>query len=187
MKLLGIAGPARSGKDTIGNYLKDTKHFVGLAYATPMKSMISTLLNVSVEWIEAEENKECPVPGLNYSPRELLQTLGTDWGRNILGEDFWVDIVWRQVTALIESDNRESIVITDVRIENEATRIRLAGGVICHVARPNCVQVNKHASEAGIKIQPTDFSVNNNGTFIHLYHQVDHLMDLYSSLLRLRR
>ena len=34
--------------------------------------------------------KEQPIPGLQRSYRELAQTLGTEWGRQLQGEDFWL-------------------------------------------------------------------------------------------------
>lgn len=185
MNIIGVAGPARSGKDTVGDYLVDVHKYVRLAFASPMKHMISTLLNAPVEWIEDPANKEYPVPGLDFSPRELLQTLGTEWGRNTLSEDFWVDIVWRQVDALIESDHCPGIVITDVRFENEAARIRESGGIITHITRHDAPQVAEHVSEAGVAMRGCDCKLYNDDTIPQLYKSVDRMLEMYPKLVRL--
>ena len=185
MKIIGVAGPARSGKDTVGDYLVEECNFVRLAFASPMKHMISTLLNASVDWIEHEDNKEYPVPGLNHSPRELLQTLGTEWGRNTLEKDFWVNIVWRQVDALIVSDHCPGIVITDVRFENEADRIRQSGGIIAHISRRDAPQIAEHVSEAGVHMKGCDCKLYNDDTIPDLYRAVDAMRKMYPKLVRL--
>lgn len=58
------------------------------------------------------------------TPRRIMQRIGTEWGRDTQGEDFWVDM-W---DAKAHGCNR--VVSDDVRFPNEAERIRSKGGFI---------------------------------------------------------
>lgn len=60
--------------------------------------------------------------------RRLLQRLGTDAGRQVLGDDLWVE------AAL--GDLHGPTVITDVRFRNEAAAIRARGGFVFRIERP---------------------------------------------------
>ncbi|WP_309675892.1 deoxynucleotide monophosphate kinase [Pseudomonas sp.] len=61
-------------------------------------------------------------------------------------------------------ENKEIIIIKDVRFENEAEYIRQLGGDIWHIVRSNTEKVKNHSSEAGVKIQTGDILIKNNGT-----------------------
>lgn len=76
-----------------------------------------------------------PVP--TEKDRRLLQLLGTDWGRTVLGENVWVDVVMEKIIKIKETSrlvgNKDTlIVISDCRYRNEfdafpeALRVRLA-------------------------------------------------------------
>jgi len=183
MKMVGIAGPARSGKDTIGTHLLYDYGFTPLSFAAPLKKMISAMLNVNLEWIN--DNKEIEIPVIGYSPRALLQTLGTEWGRRTLGTNTWVNIVHRQILELDPATR--GVVITDVRFENEADYIRGNGGIICHVTRPGITPVRAHASEEGIRMDGSDYKIINDQDIYDVHKSVDTMMQLYPKLIKLRR
>lgn len=173
--LLGIAGPARGGKTTVADHLRDEFDFHTYAFAEPMKRMLSQLLGLTAE--QLEQHKDTVLPWLGFSPRHLLQTLGTEWGREALHPDFWIRIATDRIRWL---ENYESsplrIVIGDVRYENEAAFIRRQGGFLIHVRRNDATPVRAHTSESGIEIQDNDFVLENNGTLAELHDSVSALL-----------
>lgn len=64
----------------------------------------------------------------------------------------------------LDTNNKNIIIIKDIRFENEAAYIRSLDGTIWHIVRNNAEPVNTHSSELGIEIQPTDTVIKNNGT-----------------------
>lgn len=93
----------------------------------------------------------------NPDVRALLQRLGTDCGRNLLGENVWVDAV---MSDLPDGD----VVITDVRFPNEAKAVRDAGGAVIRIGRPGVRPVNGHLSETALDGYDFDAIVVNNST-----------------------
>jgi hypothetical protein len=78
------------------------------------------------------------------SPREALQTLGTDWGRRNF-ETTWVDLAIRNAKVLEKTN--ELVVISDVRHTNEMWAIAQAGGHLLHLEREGVGDVRSHESE----------------------------------------
>lgn len=50
---------------------------------------------------------------------DLLQILGTEWGRSKLGEDVWVGALYHNAMKFFEVNRDSAIVIEDCRFENE--------------------------------------------------------------------
>lgn len=127
--LIGIAGRAGVGKDTAGRFLLQHFAFYRAAFANPLKSM---LLAMGLTRAELDgPYKELPLRWLDVSPRELMQTLGTEWGRELIDPNLWLRVFSRQLEqdwpALLAADpDWAGYVITDVRFENEAEFVRRA-------------------------------------------------------------
>ena len=111
--------------------------------------------------------------------RGLLQYIGTDWGRAMFGEDFWVNR-WKKAVAQELLLGRH-VVVEDVRFNNEAEAIKSMGGRIIHidgkednagVARGG---IEGHASEAGIDPKYIDATISNKGTERAFLAKVDKL------------
>lgn len=173
--IIGLTGPAGSGKDTVRQMLESDHGFSGLAFADPIRSMVSELLS----YVDAAEHyaydralKEEHVPRLNVSYRELAQTLGTEWGRALFGEDFWVRIAQARIARKVAA-GAQRIVVSDVRFANEAKAIRDAGGRIWRITRPGLQPVRAHVSEQ-LAMGATEWDAHlcNNGTVEDLWVQV---------------
>ncbi len=174
LRLIGLAGKARSGKDTVGAILKkEFGHVVTLSFAQAIKDGMKAMFGFTEEHVNGAL-KETVHPVYGKSPRYMMQTLGTDWGRQMIKDSIWIDTLKRRIEDAHE--RYQHVVITDVRFENEAKLIRELGGKIWHVRRGDAPTVNAHASEAGIAFNVDDFIVYNEGTMEELR---DNVVDLF--------
>lgn len=170
-QIIGLTGQAGAGKNTVADIL--FKHgFTNFGFADPVYRAVATLLGVGQETLRDRAMKETPIDWLGKSPRELLQTLGTEWGRNTIRDDIWIQIAMRQVEKVIAYQKGQGgVILTDVRFANEAQAIRSAGGRIWKVVRyVGCLasETSKHSSEAGIPDDMIDEVVENSGTVADL-------------------
>jgi hypothetical protein len=155
MNIIGICGPAGSGKDTAREVLTGCFNVTGMAFADPMRAMLGALLdecNVSREWMVLRDLKEQPMPGLGVSYRHAAQALGTEWGRALTpGNELWVRIAQaKMIDAMLVHGENHVFCISDVRFDNEARWIKEHGGVVWSIERPGVASVRSHASESGV-------------------------------------
>lgn len=147
--IIGLCGPAGSGKDSVRNVLELKHDFAGLAFADPIRAMLRELLTsngCSEDYMERRDLKEQPIPGLCVSYRHMAQTLGTEWARQHLGADFWLRVAATYLADL-RSQGYRHFVISDVRFANEAEWVRAQGGEVWMVERPGLAPVRPHVSE----------------------------------------
>lgn len=171
--LIGIAGRARSGKDTVANFIVAAIGGYRYSFADPIRAMLAPLgVDLSDPYWQAR--KEEPIPALGVSPRRMMQTLGTDWGRQLISPDLWLTMAHQRLLQ-----NGPGMVISDVRFENEAAWIRRHGGRIIHVVRPDAKAVEAHASEDGIEMLDSDAQLFNSGTLEELQLSVRELLRVY--------
>jgi NTP pyrophosphatase (non-canonical NTP hydrolase) len=169
--IIGIAGKARSGKDTIAKMIVNEVGGKVLKFAEPLKAAASAMTLESYDKFEhGDRSKE--IEGLGISYRRLLQLLGTEVCRAI-SEDFWVNVLHKRIISE-KANGCNLFVISDVRFENEADYVRRNGGAIIHVKREQVGQENvpTHASEAGLETKNGDYVIENNGTLGELEQKV---------------
>jgi len=166
-KIVAIAGPAQSGKSTVAAYLK-SQNYTEDSFAAPIRSCVAHIFNISLT--QLEKCKDQPMYPFHWTPRKMMQTLGTEWGRQMIQDDLWI-------VSLKERIKNEpgNIVISDLRFENEAAVLRDMGADIWHIERPGVANVANHISENGIMRQLHDYVLLNNGTKYELFKQVDKL------------
>lgn len=175
--IIGLKGPARVGKDTVGRYLAAHHGFTTLAFADPVKIGLSALLGLPLSVFYGEKEKEEVIPWVGKSPRQLMQSLGTDWAHHAISPDIWVKVAQAKAQRLLE--NGVNIVFTDVRFPAEADMIKSAGGEIWTLMRPghNPIPESDHVSESGQHRIPGDRGLVNFGTLEQLYEQVDETLE----------
>ena len=152
-KLIALSGAAGSGKSTIAKVFVWERGFKPVKFGACLKSMLSTMLLFAGmgseeiwECLEGDlKERPCRLLG-GKSPRHAMQTMGTEWGRSLLGPNLWVDI-WRE-QVLGHFDKGHNVVVDDLRFSNEADSVRKLGGVIFKVYNPDA-ESNKmdHVSE----------------------------------------
>jgi len=158
--IIGLAGKKRCGKDSVAAYLCAYYGFHQDSFAAPIRTFVASLCGYTLNELEAMKEEIHPLFGI--SPREMMQTLGTEWGRDRISKTVWLD-------SLIHRLKNRRTVISDIRFDNEAEAIRKLGGTIIHLCRKGNEDTDDHASEAGIKVLEEDIYLPNNGTLVELY------------------
>lgn len=169
--LIGIIGLAGSGKTLIAKHLVDHRDYTRTRFADPLKRMLRDGLGLSQEEVDGDL-KMTPNPTFGgRTPRYLMQTLGTEWGRKRVTHDIWVNL-WKRDVLAIKGD----VVVDDVRFPNEAQAIRDLGGVLWRVDRPGLVTGNHPSESVQAQIQE-DVLISNATTIAGLLRSVDHLLN----------
>ena len=162
--LIGLTGRARSGKSTAAEHLVGTYLLEHYAFADPLRDGLMAIFNLDPTDFEGDR-KEQPLAWLERSPRQLMQSMGTEWARNTVHPDVWVKLAEQNLDYMSNALGAVlGFVVSDVRFENEADLIRRRGGTVIHILRPNALAVNPHISEAGIAANPADLTLPNYGT-----------------------
>lgn len=155
-KLVGFTGRARVGKDTAATVVIEKYDGHRYAFADPIREMLRCI-GVSADSVY---DKEAPIAPYGKSLREMMQTLGTEWGRNLIHSDIWLIAARHRIEWLLTSG--ACVVLSDVRFDNEAAFIKSLGGVVIEIIRPEIEeQVREHVSENGVSTHLVDRMVFN--------------------------
>ena len=175
VEILGLSGWARNGKDTVADHLISKYGYERISFAAPMKealyrlnpkitinNVVSTPIRIGVDIYGWDDLK-------THGPevRELLQRFGTEVGREMFGEDFWVN------AAIDSIEDGSKVIVSDVRYPNEADAIKKLGGEVWRVVRPGFGAANGHASEHALNNYEFDYILDNNSGMELLYDSVD--------------
>lgn len=176
LEIIGLAGYARSGKNTVGDLLAKYGGYTQRGFADPIRSALYTLnpsirvqggyctLRELVDGVGWEQAKD-----LSPDVRELQQRFGTEIGR-AWNPDFWLVLAFRGLPS-------GKYVFTDVRFKNEADTILAIGGRVYRVHRDGVGPANGHNSESGLDaFERWTGHIYNNGTLGELEEQVISLL-----------
>jgi hypothetical protein len=161
VEIIGLSGYARAGKDEVAKTLAKSHGFSHIAFADKLREFLAAVNPIVAPSKERYFTRSKVVVNLEevldaygwdgykvteFEPevRRLLQRLGTEAGRKVLGENVWVD------AALTGWPEDAKIAVSDVRFPNEAQRIKDMGGVIWRVNRPGVGPANSHPSETAL-------------------------------------
>lgn len=233
MNILGISGVAGSGKDTAADFLMSDHRYIKVALADPLKRIARDVYAFTDDqlWGPSQSRN---APDVRYhrpcnncldlmarsrmtvsclkccdnflTPREVLQKLGTEFGRSCY-HNTWVDLCLRTAQEILKApddygtqkrytqkdglwfvpDAEETqailgVAIPDVRFRNEINAIQQAGGRVIRVVRPNAGLTGVHGAHASetemAEIQDSDFDavVQNDGTLEDLRAKVKALV-----------
>lgn len=185
--LLGIGGAFGAGKDAVADVLVDngwTKTFM----SKPMSAALYTLnpwipidsrflfffkRRKWVRYADFVDEVGYTDAKLNEEVRSLLQLLGTEVGRNMLGENIWADMVRREIIETRAAGT--PVVMTGARYPNELTLIRELGGELVWVDRPapsisttGTAKTSSHSSEGATSASDFDIVILNDGSLADL-------------------
>ncbi|MGY2919466.1 hypothetical protein [Bradyrhizobium sp. USDA 3262] len=197
MTVVGLAGFAQSGKTTAALYLEKKYGIRRKHIAEPLRAMLAVLLQANgmkadeiTRYLEGDL-KEQVIPCLGVTSRYAQITIGTEWGRELIGQDLWAN-TWER--GIAEGD---SVMNDSVRFPNEADAIRRRGGVVIMIKRPGTKPAKLkwgklgeflydklgllwgvHDSERIDRIKP-DFVIHNDASVEQLYADLDEAMALH--------
>lgn len=197
IQLIGISGAPESGKDTSALYLhgmfQDTyiEHF-----ADPLKAAVSAAFGIDVSALNSTEQKKLIHPFWKTTNRKILQFFGTEMFRETInrliagtGPNFWVDRMYGKLTGelLLDGDGvygeGDTVVIPDVRFQNEIDFIYAHGGITIFVKRRNHETdvggFDGHASEqlSELRYDPhKHYLLVNDGTIPDLHTEIEKIL-----------
>jgi hypothetical protein len=145
-RIVAFSGPAGSGKTTAAKHLVTDHGYRRIRFADPLKDMLRDF-GLTFDQIDGSL-KETPCEMLcGKTPRRAMQTLGDEWGRQLIGGDIWVQAWERRLeeAMLWSSDTR--IVVDDLRYPNELDALLRNDALIVRILRPEVPAVENHDSE----------------------------------------
>ncbi len=168
--IIGIMGKKHCGKSEASKYLELSHGFKRISFADPMKCMLLSLGLSSEElW---GNRKEVPSELLGgQTPRHAMQTLGTEWGRNLIHKDIWI-LAWKLQVGKYSTP----VVIDDLRFLNEAKAIKELGGRVILVERAETTTKDMHTSEVELERIPYDVKILNNSSIDNLHLEMSKLL-----------
>lgn len=155
--IIGLAGKKGSGKSTVAAQLVHALPDAQVvAFAEPIKQM---LLNLGLPYAALYgDQKELPQPILGgKTARHAMQTLGTEWGRQLIDRDIWINAWWSRIKQI-----EGYVIVDDVRFSDEAQIIQALDGFVFWVDR-HTEGGDSHISELGITRKACDGYLNNQG------------------------
>jgi hypothetical protein len=158
--LIGFCGVAGAGKTFAAAHLVRMHAFDRIRFAGPLKDMMRALGLTEAE-IEGD-GKERPSDLLaGKTPRHAMQTIGTEWGRDLIDPDLWVR-AWGRAADKALAEGRP-VVVDDVRFANEAAAIWARGGILVRLARDGAGSVSGGAHASEHQDFPFDLRMRNAG------------------------
>jgi len=168
MTLILFTGKGGAGKSAAAAELVSNHGFVLVKFATPLKNMLRAFGLTDAE-IEGE-SKEAPCEKLGgQTPRHAMQTLGTEWGRDLITPDLWVTAWARDVSK------HDRVVVDDLRFPNELKTALALGGRVFEIVRKGGTINDGHVSEAGVGFRHG--TIHNNQSIEELRAAVCRLLD----------
>jgi hypothetical protein len=181
--LIGLySSSMQSGKSTVA--LELTKALFGrkMAFAGPFYNFVVEVAAPfigSVEetwaWMRDERKDRAIIPGLGVTLRSMLQTIGTNWGRECVNHNIWTLLAEQNALAALRS---YSVVFDDMRFPNEFEMIKRNGGKCIRITRPGPARGNTSIAEGLLDDHVFDFAIYNNGTLDDLKKNVWYVKDL---------
>lgn len=186
MKIILVNGLKRSGKDYFSNLLKErlenkNKTVEICSFADPMKFILSTTLNISIEELDNYKNNMSKIlltshiegiESLNSvtNVRSALQNFGTEAMQTVFGKNVWVDLM----NSKIEKSKADYFIIPDFRFTQEY----IDDAITVHIMSSDLINADTHKSENDLKDFSFDHIIDNTGKpnispqieeFIHIF------------------
>lgn len=185
--IIGLAGPARSGKSTLAEWLMEDINFdaagpyrmYGLSW--PLKRAVNEIFGWDERHAEGEL-KEVVDQRLGISPRMAYQRIGTEFGRDGLNTLFPELRLARGDVWIARADRElehSPLIVVDVRFPNEVAWLDRNGGLLVHVQRSGGagIQCSGHSSEQELPRRAGDFIVAPCANLEELSVEADRLAD----------
>jgi hypothetical protein len=171
--IIGIYSPAPQSGKTFAATVLAHHGFQPVSFAEPLKRMAVVFLTsfgyredeaLKLVWVD----KHKLIPEIGCTARRLLQTIGTEWGRQQISDEVWVDC-WAT-----RAGRYHNVVTDDVRFLNEAEAVKAAGGQVWKIVRRSAVHDGQHVSEGGLDDwDGFDVVIDNDGSIEEFRRKID--------------
>ena len=152
-------------------------------FADKLKDIVCLILGCTREQLEDETFKNKSLgEGWGFTqgfvktpwtPRLLMQVTGTNFGRNMICSDIWVNSTMANYTP------NSNWIISDVRFPGEVKAIHDKEGIVIRINRPNIVSTDQHESEIALDDYDNfDYVIENVGDIPELIEKVRDILIL---------
>ena len=179
-QIIAFTGPAGCGKDLVTEIMtsqmirRDPSVSIrSLSFAAPIKLAVACILNCDVDDFNDRKFKEGSLlgsHGLATSPRQMMQLLGDEYGRQLIDDQIWIKTAQNNYDDACDK-GADFVFITDLRYTNEHEWVLENGGVVIYIDRQDVAPVATHASESGLSNAPC-FCIDNNSCIDDLRNEV---------------
>jgi hypothetical protein len=174
VEVIGISGRIRSGKDDVGAYLRD-KGWEHAGFADRIRRgvlAVNPRVTMDMRVQDMVDQHGWDISKI-ASPeiRGLLQRFGKEFGRDLIGENTWIDLAMRDIP------DGSRVVIQDCRFPNEADKVKELGGQMWRVNNPHLKETDEHESETALDDYDFDVVFENDGSAEELYIKVQAVLD----------
>lgn len=195
IQLIGISGHAGSGKDELAKLIYSTyTETYSERFADPLKEACAHAFGMPLSDFHSSEYKEISDPYWGVSPRMIAQFIGSELFRDHVWRllpndqnDFWVRRMWGKLSGLQRHQDDgdyevgDTVVIPDVRFQNEIDFITDNDGVHIHLIREGAdgkVGLENHQSESQnfSLAGGNTYVIKNDGTLEDLFERVKSLL-----------
>lgn len=168
--LIGLTGRAGCGKDTVADILVATFRYHKYSMAKPLKD-VAEVFGFTKD--QLYKNKEVVDEFWDITPRSFLQMVGTDLFRTHWRSDVWIKLAKKKIQPLLDAGR--SVVIPDIRFDDEALFVIEMGGVVIQIDRLGQMLTGteaSHSSESGVSDNLIRHVINNTGSLHELETKV---------------
>jgi hypothetical protein len=178
------------GKTTVAKYIATMWGFKHMSFADPLRAIIHTLYRqagISTPMIKYymhnKEGKETLIPEFGKTYRYMIRTLGTEWGRDMIDENMWTNILVNRVRRAKANPNTKFIV-DDTRFKSEWNTTRYNFNAELWEVRNENLEIvhTEHRSEGELHTTPKNVLIKNNGTLVDLYNTIHIEMDKFLNI-----
>jgi hypothetical protein len=180
INVIAFVGKAGSGKTTAAKYLVERNIYRRLSFSDGLKKMLSKGLDIPNAYLYGDSKNEPCEQLCGRTARHAMITLGTEWGRDMIHPDIWVNTLTRDMITYIKM-GIDKIVIDDVRFLNEANWVKSLNekgmvARIIRILRGENKESTDHRSEIeqdGIEV---DWEIWNNDTVESMCRSIDGIL-----------
>jgi hypothetical protein len=145
-QIIGISGKAGTGKDYISQRYLRPLGYHQFSFAWHLKVWLVGRGEATYDEVFHAKPEHV---------RKLMQEEGTERGRNVYGEQVWVDTMDTWFRVLYENWGITKFVVPDVRFPNEVQGVQRLGGTVLRVVAPKRNAGHNMSKEARLHTSET--------------------------------
>ena len=137
-----------------------------------LRTIITDDLEESLEYFK-KYKVDYELEEITLNPRQIMQFLGTDFGRNMIHPSIWINSTMANYTKT------SNWIISDVRFPGEVKAIHDKKGIVIRINRPSIISTDQHESETALDDYDNfDYVIENVGDIPELIEKVKDILIL---------